>query len=243
MPELGSWAVLIVGALVASIIGGVAGFGAGVVMLPLVAWVVGFKAAVPVLTVTMFVGNLSRLWWSRRDVDLGVVGAFLAGAVPATALGAVLYAGASAESLGRVVGFFLLASVPLRRLLASSRVRVRLVHFPLVGGAIGLLSALVVTTGPVATPFFLAYGLRRGAYLATEALCSTGMHVVRGVALARYALLTGEAVLVGTVLGVVMFVGAWLARRLVDRMSERVFLVVLESLLVVLGLQFVLVPR
>jgi len=106
VPELGSWAVLIVGALVASIIGGVAGFGAGVVMLPLVAWVVGFKAAVPVLTVTMFVGNLSRLWWSRREVDVSVVVAFLAGAVPATALGAALYAGATAESLGRAIGFF-----------------------------------------------------------------------------------------------------------------------------------------
>jgi uncharacterized protein len=191
----------------------------------------------------MFVGNLSRLWWSRREVDLSVVAAFLAGAVPATALGAALYAGATAESLGRAIGFFLLASVPLRRLLTSRRVRVRLVHFPLVGGAIGLLSALVVTTGPVATPFFLAYGLRRGAYLATESLCSTGMHVVRGAALARYALLTQETVLVGAVLGVVMFAGAWLARRLVDRMSERVFLVVIEGLLVALGLQFVLVPR
>jgi uncharacterized membrane protein YfcA len=243
VPEFGGWAVLLAGAFGASIVGGVAGFGAGIVLLPLVAWVVGFKAAVPVLTVTMFIGNLSRLWWSRRDVDLGVVGAFLAGAVPATALGAVLYAGASAESLGRLVGVFLLASVPLRRLLTSTRVRIRLRHFPLVGGTIGLLSALVVTTGPVATPFFLAYGLRRGAYLATESLCSTGMHLVRGAVLARYALLTWDTVVVGVALGAVMFAGAWLARRLVDRMSERVFLVVIEALLVALGLQFVLVPR
>jgi uncharacterized membrane protein YfcA len=95
----------------------------------------------------------------------------------------------------------------------------------------------------VATPFFLAYGLCRGAYLATESMCSTGTHVVRGAVLARYALLTPETVLVGAVLGVVMFGGAWLARRLVDRMSERVFLVVIEILLLALGLQFVLVPR
>ena len=40
-----------------------------------------------------------------------------------------------------------------------------------------------------------------------------------------------------------MFGGAWIGRRLLDRMSDRVFLAVLEALLVVMGLQFLLIPR
>ena len=40
-----------------------------------------------------------------------------------------------------------------------------------------------------------------------------------------------------------MFVGAWLARRMLERMSDRAFLVLVEALLVLLGLQFLLVPR
>ena len=119
MPDPIGWVVLVVGALVGSLIGGVAGFGTGIIMLPIVGWAIGFRAAIPVLTVTMSVGNLSRIWWSRGEVDRAVVVRFVVGAVPATALGTALYASAPAEWLGRFVGIFLIASVPLRRLLAT----------------------------------------------------------------------------------------------------------------------------
>jgi uncharacterized protein len=243
MPDALTWAILIGAALVGSIVGGVAGFGAGVILLPVAAWTLGIRTAVPVLTITMLLGNISRLWWSRGEADWRVIVRYLAGAVPATALGTALFVGASSEALGRVVGVFLLAAVPMRRALSMGHWRVRLVHFPFLGGAFGLLAAVVVTTGPAVTPFFLAYGLRRGAYIATEAVCAFAMHVTRGVGLARYRLLTWEIVVIGLVLGATMFAGSWLGRRLLDRMSDRVFLLAIEALLVVMGLQFLLVPR
>src|SRR2546425_12181088 len=113
MPDPLGWAVLIVGALVASVVGGVAGFGAGIVMLPLVSWALGVRSAVPVLTVTMLIGNLSRIWWSRGDIDRAVVVRFALGAVPATALGTVLYAGVPAEWLGPFFCGFPLSAGPL----------------------------------------------------------------------------------------------------------------------------------
>ena len=243
MPDPIGWAVLVVGALVGSVVGGVAGFGTGIVMLPLVAWVLGLRVAVPVLTVTMAIGNLARIWWSRGEIDRGVVTRFAIGAVPATALGTALYVGAPSEWLGRFVGLFLIASVPLRRILAMDFFRMRLAYFPALGAVVGLVTGLVVTTGPLNTPFFLAYGLRRGAYVGTEALCAMVMHLSRGAALARYALLTWETVAVGALLGATMFAGSWLGRRVLDRMSDRVFLTIIEVLLVVLGLHSLLFPR
>jgi uncharacterized protein len=243
MPDPLTWSILIGTALVGSIVAGVAGFGAGVILLPVVAWTLGIRHAVPVLTITMLLGNVSRLWWSRGETDRPAALRYLVGAVPATALGTALFVGASSESLSRVIGGFLLASVPLRHLLNQGHWRVRLAHFPLIGAAIGLLSALVVTTGPAATPFFLAYGLRRGPYIATESVCAFAMHVTRGVALARYQLLSWEIVAIGLVLGASMFAGSWLGRRLLDRMSDRVFLVAIEALVVIMGLQFLLFPR
>ena len=203
----------------------------------------GTRAAVPVLTVTMLLGNLARIWWSRGDLHGGLTLRFIAGAVPATALGVVIFAGASSEWLGRAIGAFLLLSVPLRRFLGSGRLHVRAAHFPVIGGAIGLLSALVVTTGPVVTPFFLGYGLRRGAFIATEALCAGAMHVTRGLVFARYKMISVDTLVIGLVLGATMFAGAWLGRRLLDRMSDRVFLAIIEVLLVGLGLQMLLLPR
>ena len=111
------------------------------------------------------------------------------------------------------------------------------------GTTIGGLSSIVVTTGPVATPFFLAYGLRRAAYIGTESVCTMVMHFTRGAVFARYALLSWDMVALGCVLGGSMFFGTWAARRLLDRMSERVFLWIVEALLVLMGLQLLLFPR
>lgn len=242
-PDLTTWLLLAGTALIGSIVAGVTGFGTGVVLLPILAWALGIRAVVPVMTVTMLIGNSARIWWSRDEIDAAAVRRFLLGAIPATVLGALLYVGASTTWLGRVIGVFLLASVPLRRWLATSSFKMRLEHFPALGAGIGFLSALVVTTGPMMTPFFLAYGLRRGGYLATDAMCTLGMHLARGAVLARYALLTWETVTIGCVLGATMFLGAWIGRRLLDRMSERAFVNAIEALLIVMGLHFLLISR
>lgn len=243
MPDLSVLLVLLPVAFVASIVSGVAGFGAGVILLPFIAWTAGVKATAPVLTVAMFVGNLGRIWWSRDDIDRAVVWRYLVGAVPGTAVGAAIYAGTTSESLGRLIGVFLITAVPLRRVLSTARVRVRLAHFPLLGLVFGALSAVIVTTGPITTPFFLSYGLRRGAYVATEATASLAIHFTRGAAFAKFKVLTWDWVVLGLTLGAIMFAGTWVARRVLDRMSERVFLLAIETLLVVMGLHFLFVSR
>ena len=243
MPDVLGWSILVAGALIGSVVAGVAGFGAGVILLPLIALTLGIRAAASVLTVAMLLGNLSRIWWNRAEIDRRVTWRFLVGAVPATAVGAILYAGATSEHLRLIIGGFLVGAVPLRRLLQSRYLSVRLVHFPVIGVVFGLLSAIVVSTGPVLAPFYLSYGLRRSAYIATESVCALALHVTRGAVFTRYALLGADAVKVGLVLGAVMFGGAWIGRRLLDRMSDRVFLAVIEALLVVMGLQFLLLPR
>ena len=86
MPDPLTWMILIGTALLGSTIGGIAGFGAGILLLPVAAWTLGTRAAVPVLTVTMLLGNLARIWWSRGELHGGLTLRFIAGAVPTTAL-------------------------------------------------------------------------------------------------------------------------------------------------------------
>src|SRR4026208_892268 len=149
MPDPLTWMILIGSAFVGSLIGGGggggaggprvgggAGVGAGVILLPVAAWTLGIRMAVPVLTVTMLLGNMSRLWWSRGETHRRGTLRVLAGAGPSPGAGAApspwrgptLFVAASSDSLSRVIGGFLLASVPLRRVLTTGHWRVRLVH-------------------------------------------------------------------------------------------------------------------
>ena len=46
-------------------------------------------------------------------------------------------------------------------------------------------------------PFFLGYGLRRGAYVGTDAVCAAGVHLVKTLVYGRYALVTPETSALG----------------------------------------------
>jgi uncharacterized membrane protein YfcA len=96
--------------------------------------------------------------------------------------------------------------------------------------------------GPVNTPFFLGYGLRRGAYVGTEAACVAVVHLAKTLVYRRYALVGAETAALGLAIGAVMFVGAWLGRLVLERMSERAFVLLVEVLLVALGMLFLLHP-
>jgi uncharacterized membrane protein YfcA len=242
VPTLGGALLLLVAALPTAILGGALGFGTGLVMLPLAVWTMGVRASVPVLSVALIIGNLSRAWWSRDELDWRVIGAYLVGAVPLALAGAALYAGARPEWLSRAMGLMMLAALPLRRGLERGPRRMRLHHFPLLGAATGFLSALVAATGPIATPFFLGYGLRRGAFVGTEAVCAAGVHVTKALVYGRYALLTTETTSLGLAVGAVMFVGAFIGRRVLDRLTDRTFVVAVEALVMGLGILFLVSP-
>jgi uncharacterized membrane protein YfcA len=89
-------------------------------------------------------------------------------------------------------------------------------------------------------PFFLAYGLVKGAYIGTEALSTVVMHVTKLVAYGNASLLTGPSVAIGLALGPIMIAGSFSGKRIVDRLPERAFVIVIEGVLIVAGLVFLI---
>jgi len=242
VPSVTSTLLLLGAAFPAAVVGGALGFGTGLVMLPLVVWAVGVRASVPVLTIALIVGNASRAWWSRHELDWRVIGAYLVGALPLAVFGSVLYTATPPEWLSRLMGLVLLSAIPLRRWLERGPRKMRLRHFPALGAATGFLSAMVAATGPVNMPFFLGYGLRRGAYVGTDAVCAAAVHLTKTLVYGKYALVTPETGALGLAIGAVMFVGAFIGRLILDRMSDRSFVVALEVLVTGLGVVFLVRP-
>ena len=109
-------AVLVVAAISAfmlAVLSAVAGFGGGVLLLPVFTALFGLRVAVPVLTLTQLSSNASRVWLNRRDLRWGIIGRFAAGAVPFAVAGALLFAHAPLEALQRLLGAFLIAGAQM----------------------------------------------------------------------------------------------------------------------------------
>jgi uncharacterized membrane protein YfcA len=94
----------------------------------------------------------------------------------------------------------------------------------------------VLSTGPLSVPAFLAFGLTKGAFLATEAVSSLALMVSKAVTFQRLGALPGPAILQGLIIGASVMAGAFLGKQVVQRMSLRSFEFVLDALLLCSGL-------
>jgi len=234
------WPPLMALSLVAGTIGGVVGFGSAVILLPVCALLFGADRAVPILTIAALLGNLSRATFSWDQTDWPAVRIYVLGAVPAALIGAAIFVELEAALIHRLLGAFILLTIPTRRWAASRAMTIQRWQLLPVGAVMGLLSGVVGTVGPINAPFFLAYGLVKGAYLATEALGTAAIHLTKSAVYGRFAALDLELFVHGLAIGLALIVGSWLGKRIVGRLDAPAFIRTVEVLLAVSGLAMVM---
>jgi uncharacterized protein len=130
--------------------------------------------------------------------------------------------------------FFLLMA-PARRWLAAHGLRLRLAHLAAIGAPIGYLTGIVVTTGPITVPIFLAYGLVKGAFIATEAAASFAVHLGKIAVFQGFGALPWNVVLDGLITGSSLMVGAFIAKRFVIKLEPGQFRLLMEGLMLASG--------
>ncbi|HVX86163.1 MAG TPA: sulfite exporter TauE/SafE family protein [Phycisphaerae bacterium] len=238
MPLHLEWLLLLVGSFVAAALAAVTGFGGAAVLLPILVLVFGVRDAIPILTVAQLIGNASRVWFNRRDVAGRVVLWFALGGVPAAFVGGLLFARVPGTFLTRLLGVFLLTMVVYRRRRRGRVPRLPLRAFALLGAASSFLSALMGSVGPLMAPFFLSYGLVKASYIGTEALATVVMHTTKLIAYGTASALSVHVLLIGLALGPTMIGGSFAGKRIVDRMSEKFFVLLIELTLLAAGLYF-----
>ena len=229
-------AVVLLLGLVAGTVGGVLGFGTSIMLMPALVIVFGPREAVPIMAVASIMANASRVvvWW--REVDWRAVAAYSATAVPAAALGAATLLTLPPGLVEAALGVFFVAMIPTRRWMARQQWKLGLSHLALVGAVIGYITGIVVSTGPINAPFFLAYGLVKGAYLATEAMGSLAVYLAKAATFGGLGALPWESVAKGLVVGSSITVGSFMAKRFVVALDADKYRLLIEGLLLVAGL-------
>lgn len=227
--------VLAVG-LVAGTLSGVVGFGSSILLMPVLVVCFGPRAAVPIMAIAAIMANASRVavWW--REVRWDVVGVYAVTAVPAAALGAHSLLVLPQDVVEVALGAFFLLMIPIRRGLAARKFQLARWQFAVVGAVIGFLTGIVVSTGPINTPFFLAYGLVKGSFLGTEAMSSLTVYVAKSVVFRGYGALPATAIAQGVIIGGSLTCGSVIARRVVRTLDAERFRLVMDLVLAGSGL-------
>ena len=101
---------------------------------------------------------------------------------------------------------------------------------------IGFLTGIVVSTGPLSVPVFTAYGLAKGAFIATEAAGSLALYISKAITFQQFGALPVDIVLKGLITGSSVMAGTYTARLIVERLSVTTFQRLLDGVMVVSGL-------
>ena len=231
-----TWAAILVLGLASGTLSGIVGFGASIMLMPVLMLAFGPLEAVPIMAIAGLLANFSRVvvWW--REVDWRANAYYCVTAIPASALGARTLLILDPRLVEGILGGMFLVMIPARRWLLARGLRIEAWHLMLVGAGIGFLSGMVASTGPINTPFYLAYGLVKGAYLSTEALGSMAVGITKAIVFQRLNALPLETVARGLIVGATLMIGSRLAKGFVLRLDAHQFRALMDCLLAGAGL-------
>jgi uncharacterized protein len=169
------------------------------------------------------------VWW--REIDWRACLVYSITGIPAAALGARTLLALPSRTVDLALGVFFLMMIPLGRWLHAHQLRLRLGHLALAGAVIGFLTGVVVSTGPLSVPAFTAYGLVKGGFIATEAASSLTVYVSKVVTFRGLGALPLDAIVKGLITGSALMLGAFVAKRIVLRLTPAFYRMLLDALL------------
>src|SRR5262245_15552924 len=232
------WIGVGVVAFLAAVLGGLAGYGTGLVLPIALAPVIGVAPIVPVMAVAMMINNASRVLAFRREIEWPHVRRMLWLGLPTCLLGAWGYTRLDARWVALLLGVFPLASIPLRRVLQRSNWRLGSSGEAIAGGVFGVIEGGMTGTGVILISMLMAAGVQGAALIATDAVISTVMSLAKVLLFGGVSRLDGALAITGVLVGLCTAPGAFVARAILRRLPQHVHLHIMEVVVVCGGLGF-----
>ena len=222
-------------ALLASVIGGVSGYGTGALMPLVLVPLVGAEPVVPIIAISAMFTNSSRVFAFLKYVDWRRAAIVLAASVPTCVLGAWGYTRLSSAGAALVIGGMLIASVPLRRVLRHHGFKVGDGGLGLGSVGYGLVVGGTAGSGVILLSLLMAAGVEGAGVIATDAAISIIISIVKISVFGFAGVITAQVIAFALLIGVVALPGAFLARAFVQRMPVHVHTAILDAVVLLGG--------
>jgi uncharacterized protein len=218
---------------------GIIGAGSSIILLPVLVYQFGPHQAVPIMAVAALMSNVAKAlaWW--REINWPAFAAYSIPGVPAAALGARTLLILPAHTVDMALGIFFLLMIPARRWARVRQFRIRLWQLAVAGAAIGFVTGIVLSTGPLSVPAFTSYGLTKGAFLSTEAAGSLALMVSKVATFRQLGALPPASIVRGLIVGSSVMAGTFAGKLVVPRLSIQTFEYLLDALLFASGLSMI----
>ena len=238
MPEFDTtFYIIVAGSFLAAVVNAAFSAGGALIILAVTSFVLPVSAIVPIHS-TLLIGSTSSrtlLFW--RDIDWKIAGPFLVGSVFAVAIGSRIYVELPDSIIATAISIVMLFAIWLPQV----RWRPRLKHPWAIVGFIHTLLSTLFAYGALLHAVILHTGLKKRQIVATMAASLTGMGLfkISGYTLNGFDYGPYLQIIVFAIAAA--FLGTWIGKMIVDRISEALFRTVFRVLVTVTALRLLYV--
>lgn len=229
--------VIVAGSFLAALVNAAFSAGGALIILSVTSIVLPVSAIVPIHSTLLIGSTTSRTLFFWRDIDWKIAGPFLLGSVFAVALGSRIYVELPDTVIASAISVVMLFAIWLPEV----RWRPKLKHPWAIVGFIHSLLSTLFAYGALFHAVILHTGLKKRQIVATMAASLTGMSIfkITGYTLNGFDYAPYIQIIVFAVAAA--FLGTWVGRMIVDRISEGVFRTVFKALVTVTALRLLYV--
>lgn len=207
------------------------------IILAVTSTVLPVAAIVPIHSTLLIGSTTARAMFFARDIDWKIAGPFLAGSVVAVAIGARVYVELPETIIAAAISVVMLVAIWLPEVTW----RPKLKHPWAIVGFIHSLLSTLFAYGALLHAVILHTGLKRRQIVGTMAGCLTGMGLfkISGYALNGFDYRPYLQIIVFSLAAA--FVGTWVGKLIIDRISEELFRFAFKGLVTVTAIRLMYV--
>lgn len=227
-------------ALVAEIIGTVAGFGSSTILLPLSLFFVDFKTALILVAIFHISGNFGRSTFFRHGLDKKMILTFGIPSIIFSVIGAQMVGTLSQPIFKIILGVVLIV------ISVAFLVRPKL-QFPtnsatvITGGGIsGFITGLVGTGGAIRAAFLTGFNVDKFKYIATAAIIAIGTDATRIPVYLSGGFLASNYYYYIPVLIAIALGGSFIGRKIVNKIDQVKFKKMVLIGIILVSIKFIL---
>jgi hypothetical protein len=229
--------------ILASGIGTITGFGTSTILIPILLFYLPLPETLLVVGVIHFSGDVWKMILFRKGFEWKLVLTFGITGIITSYIGATIVFSASPESLLRILGGFMLTYVIFLLFKPGFKVPKKNMTAIIGGGISGFFAGIFGVGGAIRTLFLSTFNLPKAVFIATTGaiaflIDSTRIttYLINGVKLDDLNL-WGFLVFIPA-----SFAGTALAKKVVDKIPQKWFRMVVALFLLVMGIKFLIFP-
>lgn len=229
-----------ISALIAEIIGTIAGFGSSTIFLPLALLYVDFKTAIVLVAIFHLFGNLSRIIFFKQGFDKRIILQFGVPSILLSLLGAFLIGVLPQQVLKLILGIFLITTSASFLIKPGLKIPANTGTFIVGGSATGFITALVGTGGALRATLLQGFNIEKVKYIATAATIALATDATRiPVYISQGFLIEQYYLYLPMLLGIAL-AGSFIGRKIVKRIDQEKFRKMVLVAIILVSIKFII---